>query len=1087
MANHFKKKLLLSVIYIFANVGSGAMNHLEISGNSVTEEEYAIGCLSGGYMIASYIDTAKSSIDPLRLAATYSLEVGDRNSGTKSGYFPIGFVHGDPEQRTLLGACHEQDSQNNSGFTGGGSGRIPINKSNPYGTRFFSVAWANAALTSAMQNKPALDTKYGLIKSQIDVDGRLPKRLKPNFYQSSTRKYLMDYTRMHVASRVASPIFNSIVHWGGDNEWEGSPDYSNEARKAFKNWLENSYNNNIRELNEAWRCEYKNFKNAAFGPLPSENQYSENPGKFLDFWTFQSDYFSALLADMGKTMYMADPLHRGFMYKSTQQTIEMPVVNRARTFSPERFADLIRPYSGGLYGCDIYGSGDRQVYEVNDLYNSIRPIDKSRGYGVFLAEFNNHSGPGHQFASTAWRLLANGLKGSDLFTMGWVGATQDWDHFGFIDAKSGEPKDKLFYAARWIHTIQRSEAFWTDCIPALGVPRVAILMPRRDVLLADPKTNNRWAYPENHRWMVFRWLREQGYWIDIIPVTKLDDAYLSDYQGLFLIGAEHLTASESHAVTSFVKNGGILVADTRPGYYDDHHRVRKQLESLCGVTIDRFAGKEAFILNPISVRGRGIVSVHATTASKIRTWGETSAYLNKEGKGKVLYLSFALGTLTEYNARGIRPDFTPDGPTAESEEYVAGEREFAIGDWLGSLLKTVGLMPAYRQSKSEPSVMGKIRVEQPMVDQRGNIAVIITNRAQNLGPNQEPGPEGIPDFNVEMPLPTNEKWTDALWSAAEGDGFVRVPVNMNAGNYIVRIPAILTGGILYFFKNHSPLMGIKIAGNGLRSAADGHSLKVKAGQTFNVTVSVFNTTGKVLENGKVRLQALSGWKVVPSELVSGPLQAGKDTSFKFTVTPPSGDLALKPDWLYPLVAHWNNGQKDISVSSASVIADITPANGMRLLSDNKGFPAGYPFLLLTGASYHYEKIPDEAVQDPLAKDAFPNTALQAGRIFSGIGASRVAAFESKSADIVFDLKKKYEVARVSVLRDGNILPILFTVQISEDGINYKTISSQAFTEGVPASSKLESGALTAKGRYVRLHVEWANEGGKLSNVEIWGR
>jgi len=109
---------------------------------------------------------------------------------------------------------------------------------------------------------------------------------------------------------------------------------------------------------------------------------------------------------------------------------------------------------------DAYGSGDLLCFESSYIYNCIRPSDRKPGYGVFMPETNSSHGPGGwQFASTYWRMLGNGLKAANSFCQGGIGRTGHFAGHGLI-APSGEPRDKMFYAARWASMVHRTERFW---------------------------------------------------------------------------------------------------------------------------------------------------------------------------------------------------------------------------------------------------------------------------------------------------------------------------------------------------------------------------------------------------------------------------------------------------------------------------------------------------------------------------------------------------------------------------------------------------------------------------------------------------
>ncbi|AHF91995.1 alpha-galactosidase [Opitutaceae bacterium TAV5] len=1111
--------------------------------------------------------------DPLDRVTSYSLQITEEANGdtrATDDWFYMGFVHGIPHQFVHMGFNSRQSTSRGTAPFRGDPLPTPGVWRDAHGLRYHSLAW------SAESFVMALDTaKKRAVKNQklTEAEARLAalpeaqphpsagkpliRRARINLFDPATRELLNDYVRAHVNAwsaptpdRATGPL---IDYWGLDNEWEGNHDYSPQARAAFAAWLRAAYNNNIAALNEAWSTDlpsgsalsrHPTFEAAANSPdIPSPADYATRPGAWLDWITFQSEHFTATLAELARAMHDADPEKRGVVHKSTQQTIEMPVTNRARTFDQEHFAELMRPISGGLLGADMYGSGDRQAYELNYLYNAIRPLDRSPGYGVFLPETNNHNGPGHAFASTTWRMLANGLKAADFFTLGFAGAKDDWDKFGFHNSATGAPRDKLHYAARWAHMVHRTETFWKNAVPADGLPRIAMLLPRRDVLLSDksPRSTSRWGYPRNHRWLVYRWLREQGYWVDVIPSTKLDAGYLRAYDALALIGAEHLAPDEAAAITRYVReDGGTLIADTRPGYYDPHHRIRDQLAPLLGVT---FGGKSGagvppapvappltrLIINSGHARQTLIadtsVTASATTARPLATGSAGKdrrpvAFLNtlpqtpdakpqtlNAKPGRVLYFPFELGsTILEKPAEAMSA-FLLDGPTADREEYARQQGELAIGRWLGDRLREAGLSPAIAADKALADT-GNLRVEQPFTDKSGNVAIVIATRADT-----EPRP--LPAGTVTLPLPGGP-WTTAWWAPAEDDSLTALPVRPVTGDrYEVTLPVIPSAGVLYLFRQYSPVLSISPVASATR-AVDGHTARLTPGAPFPLTVELINTTAAPLPAGVLRAQALAGWQISPAATADTPeLAPGKSHQATFTVTPPADVALVKPDWLYPLVATWHglparesgtgilpvSNPRPAAILTTNVVMDIPAEKALHILTDNAHYPDTYPYRTHTGATYRYttpaaDSPASAAVSDPARSDKkLPSGAAltngfnnRTGQRSAGGPGPYNASYATKDIAVDFDLKGIRSVRRVVInAGPGDLLPVRLLLSTSTDGESFTPQFTQPLSVGNAAVREYTLTLPAAvSARHVRLAVEWPLAGGTLDEVEIWG-
>jgi hypothetical protein len=1071
---------------------------------------FSILFLSTSFVFSSAVVFADADtvalVDSIDRIEAYTVEV-DPILGTSDDYYYLGFVHGLPHQAVNLGFTGKQSTSRHHGFFIGQPFTTAKVRRDPYGLRYYSLAWsANSMGSTIMSNEQRRDQGASLNEGQTELltlppafdsagNPKSGRRARLNLFDERTVEFLKKYVRTHVnVWSETDPVTATgkvIEFWGLDNEWEGEggPDYSPEARSAFSDWLDHEYGADILGLNEAWEADFVSFTDAAQSNLPGYDDYKSRPGAFLDWWRFQTLNFVTTLADLANTMHETDPLHRAVLHKATQQTIEMPGVNRSHIFDQDAFAARMRPISGGLLGADMYGSGDRQAYELGFLYNCIRPESGEPGYGVLLAESNNHSGPGHSFAATTWRMLANGLKGVDFFTLGFAGAKTDWDKFGFIDSATGLPKSKLFYAGRWSTMLHRTEAFWRASIPAPSMPRIAMLMPRRDVLLSDisDRSESQWGYAENHRWMVYRWLCENGYWVDVIPYSKLSQQWLKQYEGIFLVGANHLTPEEANNIESFVEEGGILVADDLAGLYDEHHRERHLLKSLLGGLLDAETPRIQFQFNYgseiLSVKGWKDQQVSPNAQVLLRdSDGSPLAVVSSFGAGKSLYFPFMLGTLKYDGFVGASGSFVPLGPTADAEEYRVVPGDLAIGRWMNEILQQVGLKASYT-ADSLLMEEGNLRVSQPYEDEHGNCAVIITTRADSEL-------RTLPQGSVEMPLPGSD-WDTALWASAEDEGLTPLSINkLPDGRYRFTLPPVATAGVLYFFRDHVPLLGVlPVAGSDV--SIDGHTAKVKPGVTFPVTVQLFNVEQNPVQEGQLRAIIPQGWQVSPAHLTTDALAVSEGAEYTFTVTADIDPRHLKSEWIYPIVFRWSEDGEDKAVIKTQVQVDLAMNQTMKLLSGNQSYPGAYPYRSDIGATYRYEN--SDGVKDPAGrKNENMGPALTNGYgDFTGGHYSvfwqkeYVASFNQNEVAIFFDLPKTQEVNQVMVaFGTTEPAPISIKVLTQSAGAGWNVRDSQAFDSWI---GEYTSPIFKANTRCVRIEITWPQSGGTVDEVEIWGR
>ncbi|EIP97898.1 beta-galactosidase [Opitutaceae bacterium TAV1] len=918
--------------------------------------------------------------DPLEKTSAYSLEITPDGLPTKN-YFPIGLRSGGTPPQVVRLVAHAgfnlwQDYQvarpeNNKAITTTKRGADDTAALFTHGMFGYTQAKDQSMPPGAdgkpldMKKLPAEAPGYGLVTLGMNEDGdpgRLSSGSKLAFNIFSPGRRAHHLAKKRVTGEVVGatwPLGKPTLFWGMENEWEGSLNYAPEAKAAFADWLAKTYDNNIAALNEAWAPDvssaaaaaarypkntaftvaaaasvsapaYKTFAEAAANPARGDD-FVLRPGAYLDWYTFQSEAFTDFQSESAHTLNEADPLHRPVVYKSTQQSIDMPIVMRTRgTFDHERFANLMRDISGGLYGVNIYGSGDRQAYEINYTYHCIQPLAAQPGpYGVMTPEMNNHNGPGDQWAATYWRVLPNGLKATNYFAPGYKGAKNDYATFGHIDSVTGLPRDKMFYAARWAHMIHRTEALWKNVQPAAALPKVALLLPRRDALigLTAPNTPSKWASPENNRVQLYRWLRQQGYWVDILPYDKLAAPYLTParYQALFLAGAEHLTPAETAAITGYVETGGLLVADERPGHYDEHHRVRRQFENLLGLAFKRWDKATRYELSGdykgITVNGLVPFDVRTATVLEKTPDGHPLVTQRSQGKGRVLHFAFRLGSMySPDDVENLRQlyEATAENTADTGEDFVEkSTARFREGRLIAAYLARNRIRPAYtvKSPKAQNALQPWVRLEQPNTDANGNLVLTYSTDASRRTRDRQPV---FPAATAELTLPGGP-WSVAVYAPAEHAGLGLLPLQaLGDDRYRIALPELETAGVIYLLKNHAPLLGIPRI-RGIALAPDKHAARVKPGQTFPVTVQLLQPAASLPAGGALRLEALEGWTVAPEKITTDALPPDTIREYTFQVTVPA-DAATHPGPdLPPLVARWNDGrQQDRAICTANV-------------------------------------------------------------------------------------------------------------------------------------------------------------------------
>lgn len=355
---------------------------------------------------------AGAADDPLQKSNAYTLELdGEMQPGRN--FFPLSILRND-----------EMDLLPRLGYTftdGGGHQCLEFRtgKECTYHKKVSDRAPVFVSLWAAHTVAGSRWTRnYGMLKNSQGPDGKPHKMHNLNLHDPNTGKYILDCERFSV-EKVLEVNGDRVFMWHLDNEWELPMDYSPEAKAGFVKYAKKLYNNDLDEFNRVWGSDYRRFEDFE---APVAEEASRRPGAWLDWRRFQEESYTDFMAARFKNVSEADKGRRRVVFKGTQCTLEMPAVYKLRLNNHEMLADKTREYSKGWYGIDMYGNTDRNCYEYNYFYNCILnpadPEDRRWNWGVFAAETNNHTGPDWQFAESFWRVLGNGVKGFDFFTLG---------------------------------------------------------------------------------------------------------------------------------------------------------------------------------------------------------------------------------------------------------------------------------------------------------------------------------------------------------------------------------------------------------------------------------------------------------------------------------------------------------------------------------------------------------------------------------------------------------------------------------------------------------------------------------------------
>jgi len=419
----------------------------------------------------------------------------------------------------------------------------------------------------------------------------------------------------------------------------GQIDYSSHGVRYFRQWLKETYGT-IEKLNEEYESTYKTF--------------DEVPAVFLED-AVRDPKLRPLWADFRMSM---DSMYAGF-YRSIEDRLK-------RQIPGARLGICYEVHNGwrSLDACD-YSKFDWMTYSCpyHAIYARALPdmgakkvnfhMDQNWGYAAVRSL--------EAAVDMIWRGL---LKGGNTF------------HFYRGDTGSFLANDLTFYpdARAMFDAVDEIRGGLGDLLlgEGLDTSQVGIL----------------YSAPSVHRWMLTQgkvpdsremyqmynetcgwWgvLRDHNIAKSFVSYRQLQSGVLAQrgYQALILPFAQAMSRAEIANIDKFVKGGGTVVADLRPGISDGHCKDYPvaPLGKLFGVTLD--AGVE--LKNaPLTMDGE-LKGIYLSDPSLKLAGGEAhgnigdapALVVNTHGKGKAILLNFAL---EEYRIKRRKLTRSPNAP-----------------------------------------------------------------------------------------------------------------------------------------------------------------------------------------------------------------------------------------------------------------------------------------------------------------------------------------------------------------------------------------------------------------------------------------
>ena len=400
----------------------------------------------------------------------------------------------------------------------------------------------------------------------INADGETVKR------QSYHVPRYLDEAQVDALKRFdGHPGLFEIVYYNehGYHTWhvKGLCDYNPATLALYRRWLESQYGK-IAKLNQTYSSEWKSF-----AEVEPPKQFSGASPAWFDWMEFRRFSYGEYLKEAYRLVKPLLPQTR-----ITPKPINFDYYIASTANDPWLYRDA----------CDVFGY-DVYPFQREGYLDPAMSLDFHRTQvgkkDIHFLETNFEFRRPNMTEKTAadmlllyWPAFLRGLKGAYFYC--WY---QGWseNHRGFwLREPDGTLTPQGEGAALVAKTVQ-SLAPVLKSGHVLGI-KVAIYFPWEDISQI-PNTA-----PVNALYGAYKMMTQLHYPVDIISWHNILEGDLSRYKALVMPMSGHLRPEVAERICSFVREGGLLIADSTCGRFDQYHRRNDALAPLFGVNFQTF-------------------------------------------------------------------------------------------------------------------------------------------------------------------------------------------------------------------------------------------------------------------------------------------------------------------------------------------------------------------------------------------------------------------------------------------------------------------------------------------------------------------
>ena len=426
----------------------------------------------------------------------------------------------------------------------------------------------------------------------------------------------------------------------------------------FGKWSEAKYGN-IGKLNLAWGTNYSSFENIKGVLLADTLKKSpEKPGQWIDFRMFMEEMYNSLMEKeyFGSFQKKAPGSAAGY---NAGPYVDVPTqgLNAARLGKTINYSCEYLPgflgFNMTLSSFDMLSSRKiPYLYSVVGYPNAYQKTDANYDFRIWYTLL--HGGRGNAWFSTYdddWysKFTADGSP-SGTMKMIAENSADALNGLGkfIIDAKK-DIRSGIYYSRRSRYLryyMQQKLSKDTETKQKAEAALAEAVRANPGILDSSTDDGNGFAITDRAIPYMKSLAEDIGERWDLV----FEDILLSgeaekNYKVLFLPAVLALSEAEITALEKFVRNGGVLIADTMTGWFDENGNPNPNINRISSLFGIRFNSRELpmFPKQNVKLKNGTVLSVYrGENISALPTAVSDSSNLlisNKCGKGRTLYLN----------------------------------------------------------------------------------------------------------------------------------------------------------------------------------------------------------------------------------------------------------------------------------------------------------------------------------------------------------------------------------------------------------------------------------------------------------------